>query len=85
MNARLAQLVEHLTLNQGVQGSNPWSRTKGRRLSIKAGFRLFSLSKEPKSEKYIYPEYEFTHNEGYMYFLIYGECHDRGNALRCRG
>ena len=23
-NARLAQLVEHLTLNQGVQGSNPW-------------------------------------------------------------
>ena len=26
--AGLAQLVEHLTLNQGVQGSNPWSRTK---------------------------------------------------------
>ena len=25
--AGLAQLVEHLTLNQGVQGSNPWSRT----------------------------------------------------------
>ena len=25
--ARLAQLVEHLTLNQGVQGSNPWRRT----------------------------------------------------------
>ena len=25
--APLAQLVEHLTLNQGVQGSNPWSRT----------------------------------------------------------
>ena len=23
-NAPLAQLVEHLTLNQGVQGSNPW-------------------------------------------------------------
>ena len=22
--APLAQLVEHLTLNQGVQGSNPW-------------------------------------------------------------
>ena len=22
-NARLAQLVEHLTINQGVQGSNP--------------------------------------------------------------
>ena len=26
--ALLAQLVEHLTLNQGVQGSNPWRRTK---------------------------------------------------------
>ena len=26
--ARLAQLVEHLTLNQGVQGSNPWSRIR---------------------------------------------------------
>ena len=26
--AFLAQLVEHLTLNQGVQGSNPWRRTK---------------------------------------------------------
>ena len=29
-NAPLAQLVEHLTLNQGVQGSNPWRRTKER-------------------------------------------------------
>ena len=26
-NALLAQLVEHLTLNQGVQGSSPWRRT----------------------------------------------------------
>ena len=25
-NAPLAQLVEHLTLNQGVQGSSPWRR-----------------------------------------------------------
>ena len=25
-NALLAQLVEHLTLNQGVQGSSPWRR-----------------------------------------------------------
>ena len=24
--APLAQLAEHLTLNQGVQGSNPWRR-----------------------------------------------------------
>ncbi len=28
IDARLAQLAEHLTLNQGVQGSNPWSRIK---------------------------------------------------------
>ena len=27
-NALVAQLVEHLTLNQGVQGSNPCRRTK---------------------------------------------------------
>ena len=27
MNALLAQLVEHLTLNQVVQGSRPWQRT----------------------------------------------------------
>ena len=27
-NALLAQLVEHLTLNQGVQGSSPWRRTE---------------------------------------------------------
>ena len=25
-HAPLAQLAEHLTLNQGVQGSNPWRR-----------------------------------------------------------
>ena len=30
INALLAQLVEHLTLNQGVQGSNPWRRIKYR-------------------------------------------------------
>ena len=27
-NGPLAQLVEHLTLNQGVQGSSPWRFTK---------------------------------------------------------
>ena len=27
-HASLAQLVEHLTLNQGVQGSSPWRRTQ---------------------------------------------------------
>ena len=28
INALLAHLVEHLTLNQGVQGSSPWRRTQ---------------------------------------------------------
>ena len=28
MDAPLAQLVEHLTLNQGVQGSSPWRRSE---------------------------------------------------------
>ena len=37
--APLAQLEEHLTLNQGVQGSSPWRRTKGTSLNIK----LFGL------------------------------------------
>ncbi len=41
MKAPLAQLVEHLTLNQGVQGSSPWRRTRGRKLNLKVGFRLF--------------------------------------------
>ena len=31
-NALVAQLVEHLTLNQGVQGSNPCRRTEEREL-----------------------------------------------------
>ena len=38
-HARLAQLAEHLTLNQGVQGSNPWSRSQNhcfwRRLKLR--------------------------------------------------
>ena len=40
-DALVAQLVEHLTLNQRVQGSNPCRRTKGtsKRLIIKAFFR----------------------------------------------
>ena len=32
--ARLAQLAEHLTLNQGVQGSNPWRRIESPRLAV---------------------------------------------------
>ena len=30
-NAPLAQLVEHLTLNQGVQGASPWRCTRENR------------------------------------------------------
>ena len=43
--APLAQLEEHLTLNQGVQGSNPWRRIESRKLSGYAGFRLFCYMK----------------------------------------
>ena len=32
--ASLAQLVEHLTLNQGVQGSSPWGCTKQRPCNV---------------------------------------------------
>ena len=39
--ARLAQLVEHLTLNQGVQGSNPWSRIKGTSFTDGCGVGAF--------------------------------------------
>ena len=45
-NARLAQLVEHLTLNQGVEGSNPSSRTKALFLvDFVAGDGVFLLFK----------------------------------------
>ena len=44
--APLAQLVEHLTLNQGVEGSNPSSRTKALFLvDFVAGDGVFLLFK----------------------------------------
>ena len=47
--ARLAQLAEHLTLNQGVQGSNPWWRiTKYRFYSIGYGVGAFFCAKITK-------------------------------------
>ncbi len=53
--APLAQLVEHLTLNQGVQGSNPWRCIlKVRFWHLKsAGVGLFILTsnKSNKREK----------------------------------
>ena len=42
--APLAQLVEHLTLNQGVQGSSPWRCMRGRRLAIDAGLWPFPFA-----------------------------------------
>ena len=46
VNAPLAQLVEHLTLNQGVQGSNPWRCTEGPNLTFKCvGLGLFYCPK----------------------------------------
>ena len=45
-DALLAQLVEHLTLNQGVEGSNPSSRTKALFLvDFVAGDGVFLLFK----------------------------------------
>ncbi len=41
----LAQLVEHLTLNQGVQGSSPWRSTRGRRLAMERVCGLFLFAK----------------------------------------
>ena len=45
--APLAQLVEHLTLNQGVQGSSPWRRTGSPEIAIIRGFGAFLVSSVP--------------------------------------
>ena len=45
--ALVAQLVEHLTLNQGVQGSSPCRRTEDR--SIKKGCACSSVGRAPDS------------------------------------
>ena len=46
VDGSLAQLVEHLTLNQGVEGSNPSSRTKALFLvDFVAGDGVFLLFK----------------------------------------
>ena len=39
-NAPLAQLVEHLTLNQGVQGSSPWRCTRAPGTVLFFGFNF---------------------------------------------
>ena len=44
-DALVAQLVEHLTLNQGVQGSSPCRRTERKLNSIRFPFSFISLSR----------------------------------------
>ena len=44
--APLAQLAEHLTLNQGVQGSNPWRRTSDYRIRSVVFFLLSNILKK---------------------------------------
>ena len=49
-HALVAQLVEHLTLNQGVQGSSPCRRTKQDNLySEVVLFCIFTFHEIPKS------------------------------------
>ena len=43
-DASVAQLVEHLTLNQGVQGSTPCGSTTLKSQSVKSADWLFCLS-----------------------------------------
>ena len=45
--ALLAQLVEHLTLNQGVLGSNPRWRTKKTSTYRRSLFLVFSMKSSP--------------------------------------
>ena len=44
--APLAQLAEHLTLNQGVQGSNPWRRMKDYRIRSVVFFYFKNIDKD---------------------------------------
>ena len=49
--ARLAQLVEHLTLNQGVQGSSPWSRIEVLGFALWQVLGLLFFYSENKKER----------------------------------
>ena len=78
VDGSLAQLVEHLTLNQGVEGSNPSSRTKALFL-VDIGSRgwCFSLCKSflvtilrNVYNKYYYPINITTHILNILYFTI---------------
>ena len=43
-HALVAQLVEHLTLNQGVQGSSPCRRTKDDSIHLGSSFFIHRLT-----------------------------------------
>ncbi len=47
-DALVAQLVEHLTLNQGVQGSNPCRRTEGENETFSPFFVLSNTTAIPR-------------------------------------
>ena len=51
--APLAQLVEHLTLNQGVQGSNPWRRTIEKHPSWSGAFFVLFKSVKKRWHSYV--------------------------------
>ena len=55
MFALLAHLVEHLTLNQGVQGSSPWRRTQRYRFYGRMSHRVgafFIISYDMRVKSY---------------------------------
>ena len=58
--APLAQLVEHLTLNQGVQGSSPWRCTGSLGACVYAGLGAFFLRKKTVGrKKSVFPTVQF--------------------------
>ena len=76
--ALLAQLVEHLTLNQVVQGSRPWQRTPSTVfVGIAYGDGTFSLRvKVNHACTIIIVRRELAHESTIFYLYIYGERRD---------
>ena len=72
-NGPLAQLVEHLTLNQGVQGSSPWRSTRVLSL-ILCGFGAFFVSQKVKSWKPFISEKPLCKEETLPQYLYWFSC-----------
>ena len=70
----LAQLVEHLTLNQGVRGSSPRWRTKRVRPEPLGSGRIFIFHDEIQPEKFGNQEYAVylrkTHKTAFWFYTI---------------